>query len=440
MNVSSFFLDLRIAWLSLIEHRRRAFFLGAAVAAVTALLVLLNGLSAGIRSTLIDTATTLSTGHLNVGGFYKVTSGQVGPVVVEYEKVRETVLKSLPELDFTVERGRGWGKVVSDTSAVQAGIGGIDIRREGAFKSVLRVKSGNLDELALPNTILLFEAQVKKLKVKVGDAITISAQTTRGVANTIDCRVVAVAEDVGLLSQWNVFVSNDSLRALYQLRPGTTGAIQIHLKPAFQKDLGPLAARLRTSLEKAGYRLMAPDPRPFWMKFDTVRREDWTGQKLDVTSWEDELSFMMWTLSALNGISFVLMVILVAIVITGIMNTMWIAIRERTREIGTLRAIGMQRGSVVRMFLWESFLLGVFGAVAGAVVGVMTAGVLNSANIHVPLSVQLFLMSDTLKLSVLPSALGGAIALISVVTALAALYPALRAARLKPVDAMSHFG
>jgi putative ABC transport system permease protein len=92
------------------------------------------------------------------------------------------------------------------------------------------------------------------------------------------------------------------------------------------------------------------------------------------------------------------------------------------------------------MFLWESFLLGVFGAIAGAVVGAMTAGVLNSANIHVPLSVQLFLMSDTLKLSVLPSALGGAILLISIVTGAAALYPALRAARLKPVDAMSHFG
>jgi ABC-type lipoprotein release transport system permease subunit len=205
-------------------------------------------------------------------------------------------------------------------------------------------------------------------------------------------------------------------------------------------DLGPLAARLRASLEKAGYRIMEPDPRPFWMKFESVTREDWTGQKLDVTSWEDELSFMMWTLKALNGLSFVLMVILIAIVITGIMNTMWIAIRERTREIGTLRAIGMQRGSVVRMFLWESFLLGVFGAVAGAVVGAMTAGVLNSANIHVPLSVQLFLMSDTLKLSVLPTALGGAIALISIVTGVAALYPALRAARLKPVDAMSHFG
>ena len=104
--MDSLFLDFRIAFLSLFEHRRRTFFLGAAVAAVTALLVLLNGLSSGIRITLIDTATTLSTGHLNVGGFYKVTSGQAGPVVVDYEQVKQTVIKALPELDFTVERGR----------------------------------------------------------------------------------------------------------------------------------------------------------------------------------------------------------------------------------------------------------------------------------------------------------------------------------------------
>ena len=90
-------------------------------------------------------------------------------------------------------------------------------------------------------------------------------------------------------------------------------------------------ARLRESLTKAGYRVMEPDPRAFWMKFDSVSREDWTGQKLDVTTWEDELSFLTWTLQAIDGLSFVLLVILVGIVVTGIMNTMWIAIRERTR-------------------------------------------------------------------------------------------------------------
>ena len=79
--------DLTIAFRSLVQHRRRSLFLGIAIAAVTALLVLLNGLSTGVRETMIDTATTLSTGHVNVGGFYKVTQGQAAPVVTDYKKV-----------------------------------------------------------------------------------------------------------------------------------------------------------------------------------------------------------------------------------------------------------------------------------------------------------------------------------------------------------------
>ena len=77
--------DLTIAFRSLVQHRRRSLFLGIAIAAVTALLVLLNGLSTGVRETMIDTATMLSTGHLNVGGFFKVTAGQASPVVTDYK-------------------------------------------------------------------------------------------------------------------------------------------------------------------------------------------------------------------------------------------------------------------------------------------------------------------------------------------------------------------
>ncbi len=436
----SLLLDLRIALLSLFEHKRRTYLLGAAIATVTALLVVLNGLSAGIRQTLVETATTLSTGHLNVGGFFKVTAGRAGPVVTDYQKVLEVVKREVPELDFAVPRGRGWGKIISDSGSTQAGISGIDIGSERDFKRVVQLTSGSFDELSQPNTILLFDSQVEKLHVKVGDAVTISAQTPRGVANTIDCRVVAIAKDVGLLSKWNVFVSSDSLRNLYQLRPDVTGAIYLHLHRNALKNLPRLAARLRTSLEHAGYRLMDPDPRPFFMKFQQVAREDWTGQKLDVTTWEDELSFMMWTLKALDGLTFILMLILLGIVITGIMNTMWIAIRERTKEIGTLRAMGMQRASVVRMFFLESLILGVFGGVVGVTFGLSIAAILNAAHIHVPLTVQIFLMSDTLKLSVLPNAIAGALLLIAAVTGVASLFPSLRAARLKPVDAMSHFG
>jgi putative ABC transport system permease protein len=284
--MSALLVDIRIAFMNLVEHHRRSFFLGAAIAAVTCLFVLLTALSSGIRHTLVDTATTLSTGHLNVGGFFKVTAGQAGPLVADYDKVEAVVKKAVPELDFMVHRGRGWGKLVSETASTQAGINGIDIDQEPDFKRVLDVYSGNIEDLAQPNTMLLFEQQAKRLDLKVGDAVTISATTGRGVANTVDCRVVALAHEIGLLSSFNVFVSSDSLRSLYQLKPNVTGAIQLHVKPRYVDHLEPIAARLRKALEQAGYRIMEPDGRAFWMKFQTVSREDWTGQKLDVTSWE----------------------------------------------------------------------------------------------------------------------------------------------------------
>lgn len=432
--------DLRISLMNLVEHGRRSTFLGAAIAAVTCLFVLLTALSSGIRHTLLDTATTLTTGHLNVGGFFKVTSGAAGPLVTDYQRIEELVRRDLPELDFIVHRGRGFGKLISDRGSTQAGISGVDIVNEPRLRTVLDVYEGKLDELAQPNTILLFEQQAKRLDVKVGDAITISATTGRGVANTLDCRVVAIARDVGLLSSFNVIVSAESLRILYQLRPDVTGVIQVYVKPRYIEKLAPVAAHLREILDKGGYRLMEPDPRAFWFKFQTVSREDWTGQKLDVTSWEDELSFIMWTYRALQALSFILMVILIGIMVAGIMNTLWIAIRERTREIGTLRAIGMQKFGVARLFLLEASMLGVIGAVVGVGLGAVVTWLINSANIHVPTSVQLFLMRDTLRLTIEPATLVSAVIMISFVTGAAAIYPSIRAASRKPVDAMAHFG
>jgi ABC-type lipoprotein release transport system permease subunit len=440
MNVATLLIDLQIALMNLLEHRRRTAFLGTAIAVVTALFVLLTALSAGVRSTLVDTALTLSTGHLNVGGFFKPTAGQAGPFVTDAPKVKALVERSVPELAFASERGRGYGKIVSDQSSLQVGITGLDIQREPAFKSALQPISGKLDDLAEPNTIVIFEAQAKRLEVKVGDALTISAQTSRGVANTVDVRVAAIARDIGLLSQFSVFVPNEVIRTLYQLRPDVAGVIQLYLQPRYADDLAQIGARLRKTLEGAGHRMMPQDGRPFWMKFESVTREDWSGQKLDVTTWEDELSFMMWSLNALQGLTAVLMMVLIAIVVTGIMNTLWIAIRERTREIGTLRAIGMQRGGIARLFLFEAAFLGALSGTAGVCLGAFVAFCINLANIKVPLSVQMFLMRDTVSLRIEPSALGAAIGMITFVTAGAALYPSLRAARLKPVDAMAHFG
>jgi putative ABC transport system permease protein len=434
-------IDLRISFMNLIEHRRRTAFLGAAIAAVTCLFVLMTAMAAGIRSTLIDSATTLVSGDLNIGGFYKVTSGSTAPIIVDYEAIADLARRELPEIDFVGARGRGLGKIVADDgSSLQAAIGGIDVDAEPGFRRALEISSGDVGQLSQPNGLLVFEQQAQRLGLKVGDTVTLTAITTHGVANTIDCHVVAIAHDVGLLSGFAIYISNASLRQLYQLRPNVTGMLQIHLKEGHRDHLGKLVERLQLVLRKAGYRVMDYDPRIYLLKLQTISREEWTGQKLDVSTWEDELSLVTWAFRAFQALSFVLMVILLAIMIAGIMNTLWIAIRERTREIGTLRAIGMQRSGVLRLFMLEAMQLGVLGASAGVIAGALVTWILNVTNLQVPLTVQLFLMRSTLHLALEVRTLVFAVLLITGVTGFAALYPALRAARQKPVNAMAHFG
>src|SRR5437588_11845609 len=127
-----------IAIRNLAQHSKRTLLLGGAIAGVMTLLVLLLCISSGMHATLLESATTLMTGHINVAGFYKVTAGQSGPLVTDYKRVGELVRKTLPDLDYMVARGRGWARVVSDSGSIQAGIGGIDIRNEPGFPKVIK--------------------------------------------------------------------------------------------------------------------------------------------------------------------------------------------------------------------------------------------------------------------------------------------------------------
>jgi putative ABC transport system permease protein len=427
-----------IAFRSLLQHRTRSMVLGGAIAVVTALLICLTGVYTGMRDTLLLSATTLMSGHVNVGGFYKVTAGQSAPVVTGFKKVMEVVKKEVPELDYMTQRGRGWAKLVSDTGSMQVGIGGIDITQEPGFVKVVVVKSGNLDDMKKPDSLMIFEEQAKKLDAKVGDRLTISAPTFKGTNNTIDVTVVAIAQNVGMLSSWNVYVSETGLRQLYALNQDTTGAVLIYLKDL--KAVPLVQKRLREAFAREGWQVMDPNANPFWMKFDSVNRESWTGQKLDITNWEDETAFVKWFLTLFSAAS--VMVIFVAVVIIGVgmMNVMWISIRERTREIGTLRAIGMQRTRVLVMFVTEGFLLGLFGTCAGVLLGLVMAVGLTRANIGLKGGAQLVMMTDHVVIT--PTLFWAAFAVIFLTGAitLISVIPSFLAARLKPVTAMSHVG
>lgn len=120
----------------------------------------------------------------------------------------------------------------------------------------------------------------------------------------------------------------------------------------------------------------------------------------------------------------------------GIANTMIMAIYERTREIGTLKAIGSSNGDVLRIFMLEAGLIGLFGGIVGVFCGWLLGLGLNRVILdylkreQIPIDAPFFVVTwDLVAEALLFSTLIGI---------LAGLYPAFRAARLDPLAALRH--
>ncbi|HEY8206544.1 MAG TPA: FtsX-like permease family protein, partial [Myxococcaceae bacterium] len=378
---------VEIALRNLWVHRRRTALLGIALASLSALLVLFAGVLAGARSTILRTATTLAAGHLTVGGFYKVTAGRASPVIIDGPGTMAVVERALgDDLDFVTKRGRGVARLASPSATLQAFIVGMHMEHEPGFRKLLQPRGGSVDDLAKPGTCVLFEQQARLLGVGVGDQLSLYAITTGGVHNTADVRVVAIAEELGLFSRWMVFINGPTMAKLYRVNEGVTGALYVYLKDP-DRTLERDEARLRQALADAGFGMRQSEGKPWFLKLESVRREDWTGQQLDISSWRDELSFITWSLDALDALALVLSLLLAGVIAVGVMNGMWNAVRERTREVGSLRAIGMHRIQVVWMFLLEGLWLGLASAAAGAAVAGLTAAALNAAHVPLPAAV-----------------------------------------------------
>lgn len=437
---------LNIAFRNLFQAKRRTFLLGLAVAVVALLFLVLRSVSHSISERMVESATTLSAGHVNIGGFVKTRKKGADPILGERKALKDFVKNHVPEATGVIDRHRGWGRLVSPASSLNAGVSGIEVDQEARFFKSLRLApekeyrkdggdaaKGSFEALREPNSVLIFAAQAKKLEVGPGDMLTLV--TEGGVSNSADLRIAAVASDIGFMSNWNIFVPRQKILDLYRLNDNTTGAIMVYLDSP-DKAL-PVMERLRKDLKDAGYLLMDHDPKPFFTKFEKVAGEDWLGQHLDLTIWSDEISFVLWITTALDFVSFFVVGILAVIIIGGITNAMWMSVRERTKEIGTMRAIGAQKGFIVRVFLFEAILLGFFAALTGVIVGSILLTILSAMDLPITNDgARLFLMANTLKVNVHPAQMLATLILFSVITGLAALWPALKASRLRPVEAL----
>jgi putative ABC transport system permease protein len=161
--------------------------------------------------------------------------------------------------------------------------------------------------------------------------------------------------------------------------------------------------------------------------------------RLRVESWAEGGRFSWAIIQANQAALVMLSAFLYAAAGVGVVNAMLMSVRERTREIGTMRALGMRRSRVVRLFVLEGMALGIVSALAGAVAG--GAAVLGLAATGIPMrAAALAWMAggDVLFPALVPASLLRAALSIVLLSTLAAVYPAFSASRLEPREALQH--
>ena len=159
---------------------------------------------------------------------------------------------------------------------------------------------------------------------------------------------------------------------------------------------------------------------------------------LEVRDFKELIPMYNQIISYLQGLFAFLAVILGIIVIFTTANTMSMSVMERTSEIGTGRAMGVRRSGIRRQFLLEGAFLGILGATAGVLLGVLATYWINHAGItYTPPNnatpVPLYLLTHHIG-----GLLFGVWLALVIMAMLASIVPANRAARMKVVDALRH--
>jgi putative ABC transport system permease protein len=157
---------------------------------------------------------------------------------------------------------------------------------------------------------------------------------------------------------------------------------------------------------------------------------------LEVRTWYDLSSFYRQVKGLFDTIFLFVFVIVMTIVVMSVSNSMSMSVVERTREIGTLRAIGMQRRDVERVFIGEAVVLVAVGLLLGAVLAALCGSAINAAGLKyrpptstdaVPLSIGIDFWRSA-----------GVATVLVAVGCIAAFIPARRAGRNAIVTSLGH--
>ncbi|MBN1932676.1 MAG: ABC transporter permease [Desulfobacterales bacterium] len=158
---------------------------------------------------------------------------------------------------------------------------------------------------------------------------------------------------------------------------------------------------------------------------------------LEVRTWDEMADFYNKTVELYGRQFFFLKLIISIIVVLSIFNTINMAIWERTREIGTIMALGFNRFDILKTFLLEGFILGTIGGIIGIIGGIIMAYLISIIGIPMPpppgATVNWIAM-----IKIVPEILISAFIISTLSSLISSFYPAFKASRMVIADALRH--
>jgi putative ABC transport system permease protein len=249
----------------------------------------------------------------------------------------------------------------------------------------------------------------KSMNVKVGDGLTILAMTSDGALNGVDVQIVGIVNSgIAELDSRYVRITLPAAQRLLQSDRVTNLVVGLDKTENTDLAFNQIAPRLRG-----------------------------LPQQMELKKWIDLATYYKQVNNMFNGIFLFMGVIVFFMVLMSSVNTLLMSMLERTREIGTMLAMGTTRFWVVALFMLEATLMGVMGAVVGVAVGNAFGAILNASGLRMPPPPG-YTEAILFKVLHLPGLMVGSSILVIFSLALASILPAIRASRLQIVEALAH--
>lgn len=415
---------LSIAIRNLSRQKRRTLLLGGAIAFGVLIITLLTSFTDGLVSTVRQNIFESNGGDLYLAG-REAAPGRVLAVIRDPAALEAAVAASGLNLRALTRRSSAPASVTFGSKTRRLTLLGVETSNEHHSLERLVVREGRPQDLSRPDTIVLSPEAAKKLRVGVGESVLVTVNTISGQQNVVELTVVALASDPGFfgLAEAHSLVPLETLNRLLDIGAGQYQTLAVALSSP--EGLEDQAAVLSRALAAAGLSTVTDEA-----------QESWSGTRYRLSTLADTMGPVLAIISALRVVSGVVFVVLVTITMVGISNTFRMILMERTREIGTLRALGLQKSQVRDLFLLEALVIALGGILVGVAASLVVAVPLGAVPWQVGGIVGSFLRSGHLHLAPAAATVALELGLVTLMSLLAAAGPANKAAAIEPALAL----